>query len=99
MNVGEFDDVPSTWTLLRGGLSDPITGTRKGHFRVRGRRYFLDLRHPDRALVIRLKPGYAFDVVAVEVDHPESLLDAIRAYTSTLTHPSETTTGNESTGS
>jgi hypothetical protein len=62
-------------------------------------RYFLDFRHPERALVIRLKPGYHEDIVAIEVDHPESLLDAIRAYTSTLTQPSETTTGNESTGS
>jgi hypothetical protein len=49
--------------------------------------------------VIRLKPGYHEDIVAIEVDHPESLLEAIRAYTSTLTQPSETTTGNESTGS
>jgi len=49
--------------------------------------------------VIRLKPGYDEDIVAIEADHPESLLDAIRAYTSTLTQPSETTTGNESTGS
>ena len=80
-------------------MSDPITGTRKGHFRTGGKRYFLDLRHPERALAIRLKPGYSFDVVAVETDHPESLLEAIRAYTSTFTQPPSTKTGNESTGS
>jgi hypothetical protein len=94
-----LEDPPSTWTFRRLGLSDPITGTRKGRFRTGGKRYFLDLRHPERTLVLRLKPGYDFDVVAVEVDHPESLLDAVRAYTSTLIQPSSTTTGNEATGS
>ncbi|HET9674392.1 MAG TPA: hypothetical protein VFP31_06225 [Gaiellaceae bacterium] len=98
-----LDDAPSTWTFLRLGLSDPITGTRKGHFRTGGTRYFLDLRRPARALVLRLKPGYHADVVAIEVDHAESLADAIRARiraqeTSTFTQPSSTTTGNASTG-
>ncbi len=99
-----LEDPPSTWTFRRVGLSDPITGTRKGHFWVGRTRYFLDFRRPDRALVIRLKPGYNADLVAIEVDHAESLLDAIRAQlraqdTSTFTQPSSTTTGNESTGS
>lgn len=94
-----LEDAPSTWTVRRIGLSDPITGARKGHFWVGGKRFFLDLRRPERALVLRLKPGYDYDVVAVEVDHPESLLEAIRAHTSTFTQPSDTTTGNTSTGS
>ena len=69
--------------VRRLGTADPFTGTRKGRFWVGGKRLFLDFRHPERALVLRIKPGYDYDVVAIETDHPASLLDAIRAKIST----------------
>jgi hypothetical protein len=69
-------DPPSTLSW-RIGLADPITGTRRGRFWSEGTRWFLDFRHPERALTLRLRPGAEYDVVAIEVDHAESLLEAI----------------------
>jgi hypothetical protein len=39
---------------------------------------FLDLRDPRRALVLRLRRGARWDVVAVETDAAERLVDLIR---------------------
>lgn len=63
---------------FRIGLADVITGLRRGRFWSRGRRWFLDLRRPDRAVVLRLAPGSEFDAIAVEAEQPEALLAAVR---------------------
>src|SRR3712207_4376281 len=52
-----LDPAPSPWTLRRVGLSEPITGRRRGRFWTGGKRFFLDLRDPARALVLRCRPG------------------------------------------
>jgi hypothetical protein len=72
-------DAPSPWTLRRVGLGDPIGGRRRGRFWKDGRRYFLDLREPEGALTLRLRPGAPFDVVALETDDAEHLAEAIRS--------------------
>jgi hypothetical protein len=66
-------DAPSPWTLLRLGLSDPFTARRRGRFWRGGRRWFLDLRDPARALVLRLHGHPRFDVVALEHDDADGL--------------------------
>jgi hypothetical protein len=71
-------DAPGPLTLRRIGLAEPITGTRRGRFWADGKKWFLDLRHPARAVVLRLRPGGDFDAVALETDLPEPLADALR---------------------
>jgi len=71
-------DVPGPWTLRRVGLADPITKRRRGRFWQDGKRWLLDLRDPDRAVVLRLRPGGQYDVVAVQAPDPDRLADDIR---------------------
>jgi hypothetical protein len=75
-------DAPSPWTLRRLGLSDPFTGRRRGRFWRGGRRLFLDLRDPSRALVLRLRAHPRFDVVALEHDDADGLAAEIERRTS-----------------
>jgi hypothetical protein len=70
-------DAPSPWTLRRVGLSDPFTGKRRGRFWHRGRRMFLDLRHPARAVVLQLRGRPRFDVVAFQHDDADRLATEI----------------------
>jgi hypothetical protein len=70
-------DAPSPWTLRRIGLADPFTRRRRGRFWRDGRRLFLDLRDPSRALVLRLRGHPHFDVVALEHDDAERLAEEI----------------------
>jgi len=63
----------------RVGLSDPIGGWRRGRFWSGGRKLFVDLRRPERAVVLQLDRESDFDAVALEVDRPEELAEAIRA--------------------
>ncbi|HEX2496123.1 MAG TPA: hypothetical protein VHK46_04725 [Gaiellaceae bacterium] len=72
-------ELPSKWTLQRVGLYDPVTGRRRGRFDADSRRYFLDLHRPERALVLRLRPGSRFDVVAIETSDAERLAGEIRS--------------------
>ena len=78
VHVG-LDDPPSVWTPWRLGLADPISGRRLGRFWADGRRYFLDLKNPGRALVLKLRGGASFDVVAVEADNADELAARIKA--------------------
>ena len=71
-------DVPGPWTLWRIGLAEPITDRRRGRFWRDGKRWLLDLRDPDRAVVIRLRPGGQYDAVAIQSHDPERLADDIR---------------------
>jgi hypothetical protein len=67
------DDVPSLFAW-RVGLAEPFSRLRRGRFWSRGRKWFLDVADPRRAVVLRLRPGSEFDAVAVQADRPESLL-------------------------
>jgi hypothetical protein len=73
------DDLPSPFTLRRIGLADPITGTRRGRFWTGGKKWFLDVRTPSRAVVLTVAPGSDYDAVAIETDLTEHLADGIRA--------------------
>jgi hypothetical protein len=81
------DDIPSPLALRRVGFADPITGTRRGRFWAAGKKWFLDLRNPARAVVIRVVPGSDYDVLAIETDLPQQLADAIRARVDPLRPP------------
>jgi hypothetical protein len=70
------DDVPSV-LAWRVGLAEPLSRRRLGRFWSRGRKWFLDLADPGRAVVLRLVPGSEFDAVAIEADLPEALLAAL----------------------
>ncbi len=73
-----LEDPPSVWTWWRLGLAEPISGRRRGRFWTGGKRYFLDLQNPGRALTLSLRPGGSFDVVAIEADNAEELAARIR---------------------
>jgi hypothetical protein len=81
------EEIPSPLTLRRIGLADPITGTRRGRFWAGGKKWFLDLRDPMRAVVMRVSPGSDYDAVAIETDLPQQLADAIRARVDPLRPP------------
>ena len=70
-------DAPSVWTPKRVGTAVPFRNTRRGRFWRDGKRYFLDLRNPDQALVVRLRPGARFDVVAIETPEAEQLREQL----------------------
>jgi hypothetical protein len=67
---------PFAW---RVGMSNPLSDRRQGRFWVEGKRLLLDVLDRDRAVVLRLRSGAPFDVVAVHDDRPKALADAIAA--------------------
>ena len=82
-----LDEVPSPWAF-RVGVSNPLTDRRQGRFWA-GRitrsldlnideRLFLDITERTRAVVLRLKPGSEFDVVAFDDSRPDELAAEIR---------------------
>jgi hypothetical protein len=78
VSVG-LDEVPSALAPRIGLSTAPIGGTRHGQFWWAGKRVFLDLEDPTRAVVLDLK-GNRFARVAVQPDtSPEELAAAIRA--------------------
>jgi hypothetical protein len=78
VSVG-LDEVPSALAPRIGLSTAPIGGTRQGQFWWAGKRVFLDLEDPTRAVVLDLK-GNRFARVAVQPDtSPEELAAAIRA--------------------
>jgi hypothetical protein len=81
------DEIPSPLTLRRIGLADPLTGARRGRFWAAGKKWFLDLRDPMRAVTLRVAPGSDYDAVAIETDLPEQLADTIRARVPALKPP------------
>jgi hypothetical protein len=81
------EDIPSPLTVRRVGLADPITGTRRGRFWVGGKKWFLDLRNPARAVVIRVVAGSDYEAVAIETDLPQQLADGVRTRVGLLKPP------------
>jgi hypothetical protein len=73
-----LDEVPR-WFTWRVGYNAGVGTRRAGIFWWRGRKWFLDVSDPKRALVVHLKPGAGYDAVAVTVDEPEALAVELRA--------------------
>lgn len=72
-------DVPSAWTPRRIGTSNPLSKRRQGYFWSGGKSLFLDVkRDPANTLVLRLKPGSRFDVVAWDGEQSAELAPALR---------------------
>jgi hypothetical protein len=72
-----LDRVPSPWAL-RLGLSVPWSDRRAGWFWSEGRKLFLDVKDRQRAVVLRLREAAPFDAVAIQVERPDELADALR---------------------
>ena len=73
-----LDEVPSAWAFRVGVSTAPFGSRRQGQFWWAGKRVFLDLEDPARAVVLDLK-GHRFARVAVEPDtSPEDLAEQIR---------------------
>ena len=70
-------DVPPVWDW-GVGLSWPFSDRRQGRFRTEGGRVFLDVRHRSRAVVLHLKPGSEFALVAWDEVSPEEVVERIR---------------------
>jgi hypothetical protein len=76
VSVG-LDEVPSALAFRVGLSTAPFGGSRKGQFWWAGKRVFLDLEDPARAVVLELK-GHPFARIAVEPDtEPEQLAEQI----------------------
>ena len=65
-----LDAVPP-WFAWRVGYSTGVGSHRSGIFWWRGKKWFMDVRDPERALVVQLKPGSSYDAVAVTLDAAE----------------------------
>jgi hypothetical protein len=76
VSVG-LDDVPHA-LAWRVGLSVPLSDRRLGRFWSGGKKLFLDVRDKRLAVVLRLRPGSEFDVVALDADDPQALAGRIR---------------------
>jgi hypothetical protein len=77
VSVG-LEEVPSALAFRIGLSTAPFGGTRRGQFWWAGKRVFLDLEDPARAVVLDLQ-GQRFARVAVEPDTtPDELAEAIR---------------------
>ena len=77
VSVG-LDEVPSALAFRVGLSTAPFGAKRKGQFWWAGKRVFLDLEDPERAVVLELK-GHPFARIAFQPDtDAESLAAQIR---------------------
>jgi hypothetical protein len=74
--VGLFE-LPGPLTFRVGTSTAPFGDTRRGTFWVGRDRWFLDLAHRARAVVLDLR-GHRYARVALEADEPERLAERIR---------------------
>jgi hypothetical protein len=82
-----LDELPSVWAW-RLGVSLPFSDRRQGRFWMAGvtrsfdlnveQRLFLDIRDRAHSVVLRLKPGNEYDVVAFDDSRPDELAARIR---------------------
>jgi hypothetical protein len=72
-----LSDVPHSWSW-RLGIAFPFSDRRQGRFWTGGEKLFLDIRERTRAVVLYLKPGSEFSVVAFDDPRPEQLAESIR---------------------
>ncbi len=73
-----LDEVPP-WFTWRLGFNAGLGTRRAGIFWWGGKKWFLDITDPARALVVQLKTGAGYDALAVTVDDPEVLAAELRA--------------------
>jgi hypothetical protein len=71
-------DVPGPFAFRLGLSTGPFGNTRRGRFWAGGRRLFLDVDDPERAVVLELE-GHEYARVALNVDDPESFAGQLRA--------------------
>jgi hypothetical protein len=72
-----LEDVPHSWSW-RLGVALPFSERRQGRFWTSGEKLFLDTRDKSRAVVLHLKPGSEFSLVAFDDPRPEQLAESIR---------------------
>ena len=77
VDVG-LDGAPP-WFTWRVGFNAGVGTRRAGIFWWGGKKWFLDVSDPARALVVHLKPGAGYDAIAVTVDDAEGLAAELRA--------------------
>ena len=73
-----LDELPGPLAFRIGTSTAPLGNTRRGTFWTGGRRVFLDVDDPQRALVLDLE-GHRNARVALTVDDPEATAARIRA--------------------
>jgi hypothetical protein len=73
-----LEELPGTFALKVGTNTAPFGDTRRGTFWTGGRRIFLDVNDPARAVVLDLE-GNRFARVALTVDDPEGFAEQLRA--------------------
>ena len=76
VHVGLFE-LPGPLTFRVGTSTAPFGDTRRGTFWVGRDRWFLDLSHRARAVVLDLR-GHRYALIALEADEPERLAERIR---------------------
>ena len=74
-------EVPSVW-VWRFGISLPFSDRRQGRFWTGGEKLFLDIRDRSHAVVLHLKPGSEFSLVAFDDTRPDELVAQIREHLS-----------------
>ena len=77
VSVG-LEQLPGTFALRLGTNTSPFGHTRRGTFWSSGRRLFLDVNDPERAVVLELE-GHPYARVALTVDDPEGFAEQLRA--------------------
>jgi hypothetical protein len=73
-----LDEVPP-WYAWRVGFNPGFGSRRAGVFWWRGKKWFMDVSDPARAVVVHLKPGSGYDAVAVTVGSPQTIATEIRS--------------------
>jgi hypothetical protein len=74
-----LDEVPP-WFTWRVGYNPGFGSRRAGVFWWRGRKWFMDIDDPARALVVHLKKGAGYDAIAVSVEGSEGLAERLSEY-------------------
>ena len=78
VRVGLFE-LPGPLTFRVGTSTAPFGDTRRGTFWIGRDRWFLDLSHRARVVVLDLR-GHRYARVALEADEPERLAERIREH-------------------
>jgi hypothetical protein len=73
-----LESLPGTFAVKLGASTAPFGATRRGTFWTGGRRVFLDLNDPERAVLLELE-GQDYARVALNVDDPEGFAERLRA--------------------
>jgi hypothetical protein len=67
------------WFTRRIGFNPGFGSRRAGVFWWRGTKWFMYVSDPARSIVVQLKPGAAYDAIAVTVADPETIAAELRS--------------------